>query len=94
MPVSATTDIEALSCWLKEELIDKAPATREGLDKWWRGVETKYSALPELGLGLERHIHNLGKINQYTQVSFRDLTTGRFVGYEPVQAMLAEWWGR
>ncbi|MBU2249575.1 MAG: hypothetical protein KKD77_22705 [Gammaproteobacteria bacterium] len=94
VPVSATTDIRRLRDWLREELDYKAPGTAEGLEKWWRGVETRYGALPELGLGLERYVHNAGKINQYTEVSFRDLTTGKFVGYETARSMIGEWWRR
>ena len=94
VPVGATTDIDALQEWLAQELGYKAPTAREGLERWWAGVQTRYEALPELGLKLDRVTHNIGKINEYTEVSFRDITTGRFVKYDLAQSMIREWWGR
>lgn len=94
MPVSATTDIKAMQEWLEEELQEKAPKTPEGIARWWTGIETRYEALPELGLGVERIVHHRGTIRQYTEVSFRNLVTGVFVKYETAQSMVREWWGR
>jgi len=73
---------------------EKAPATLEGWERMWGGVETRYSALPELGLRIERYTHYPGTIRQFTEASFRDVTTGRFVKYETAQSMISEWWGR
>jgi len=94
MPVTATLDIEAMQEWLAEELGEKAPITPEGVASWWRGIETRYEALPEVGLKIERIVHNPLTIREFTEISFRDMTTGRFVKYDTAVDMIKDYWGR
>ena len=92
--IPETVDFTTFMEQVGRRLGEKAPATLEGWERMWTGVETRYSALPELGLKLERVMHFPGEIKQYTQISFRDVITGRFVKYETAQDLVREWWGR
>ncbi|GAI98796.1 unnamed protein product, partial [marine sediment metagenome] len=92
LPIEATTTYEKWQAALRDEL----GARYSDLvgERTWVGVETKYSALPEVGLSLARIKHNVGTIREFTELSFRDVETGRFVKYETAQSMIGEWWGR
>jgi len=63
-------------------------------EKSWRGVQTKYVALPELGMRMERRVFKPGKVGQYTELSFRDLTTGQFVAAPFASEEIRGWWLR
>lgn len=72
---------------------EKAPVTLEGWERMWSGVQTRYEALPALGLKMSVFTHHEGTIREYKEISFRDVTTGRFVAYETAQEMIREYWG-
>lgn len=89
-PIEETTTYEKWQEALREEL---GPRYSDALaEKSWRGVETKYVALPELGFRMERTVRYPGTIRQYTQLQFRDVKTGRYVSPERSTAMIGKWW--
>lgn len=90
LPIEETTTYEKWQKGLVEELGDRYSETLAG--KSWRGVETKYVALPELGLRMERTVRYPGTIKQYTQLQFRDVETGRYVSPERSTAIISDWW--
>jgi len=92
LPIDATATYEKWQKALGEELGMRYSDLLA--ERTWRGVETKYEALPELGLRMERLVHQEGTIGQFTQAHFRDLATGRFIKYSVVEEMVRDWWGR
>ena len=92
LPIEATTTYKKWQAALEEELgMRYSDILAEAS---WRGVETKYVALPELGMRMERHVFNAGTIKQYTQISYRDLTTGQFIARPFATEEISSWWRR
>lgn len=90
LPIEETTTYERWQKALAEELEMKYSDLLA--EKSWRGVETKYVALPELGLSMERRVFFPGTIKQYTELQFRDVATGRFVARPAAGEQIREWW--
>lgn len=92
--IGETLDFEGFMAKVGARLGVYAPATLAGWERMWEGVQTRYSALPELGLRMHIYTHELGTIREYKEISFRDMVTGTFVKYNIAQTMIREWWGR
>ena len=92
LPIEETTTYGKWQDALAEELGMRYSDTLA--EKSWRGVETKYVALPELGMRMERTVRSPGTIQQYTQLQFRDAATGRYISPERSESMISEWWAQ
>jgi len=92
LPIEETTTYDKWQKALAEELEMRYSDTLA--EKSWRGVRTKYVALPELGMRMERTVRYPDTIKQYTQLQFRDVVTGKYVSAPFASEEIRGWWHR